>query len=210
MTDNTIAFTDKQSARKYFLELRKSISTDIRQDLDQSLFANTIALSAFKDSDVILCYSPVRGEPNILPIADYALKHGKKVAFPISHVKEKQLTFHEITSISDLNVGTYNIPEPSEALPKITDFSKTLCIVPALAFDCLGFRLGYGGGYYDRFLSSFNGTSLGLVYSQLYTKALPTDIFDAIVDIIVTENGGYFSNEQKRNKKTKYSSSENY
>ena len=161
------------------------------------LFLNTVGLSAFSDAEAILCYYPIRGEPNVLPLAEHAIRLGKKVAFPISHIKERQLSFHEIKSLSDLTTGAYKIPEPSEMLPEITDFSKALCIVPALAFDVRGVRLGYGGGYYDKFLSTFNGTAIGLAYNDFYVNKLPSEPHDAMVSIIVTENGGYFSCEKK-------------
>lgn len=198
MIDAITSYSDKPSARAYFLELRKRISEVTRQDLDKALFSNTVATSTFIETDVILCYYPVRGEPNVLPLAIHALELGKTVAFPVSHIKERQLTFHPIKNLSDLTTGAYKIPEPSKTLPMISDFSNTLCIVPALAFNKNGKRLGYGGGYYDRFLSSFNGTSVGLVYSQFYADHIPTDPHDAAVDIIITENGGYISREKKK------------
>ena len=67
--------------------------------------------------------------------------------------------------------------------------SDTLCILPALAYDAQGNRLGYGGGYYDRFLSNFAGTSVLAIYSFLYADSLPTDNFDKQADKIITEKG---------------------
>ena len=192
MTDILTDNLDKQTARSYFLELRRNLSEVWRSNMDRMLLSNTLKAPAFKEAKVILCYYPVRGEPGILPIATYAIGLGKKVAFPISHPKERRLSFHVINSLSDLSSGAYNIPEPLEELPIVTDFSDSLCIVPALAFDRTGRRLGYGGGYYDRFLSTFNGTSAGLAYSQFFVDKIPTDAHDAAVDIIITENGGYY------------------
>lgn len=196
MTDIITKQTDKKEIRAHFLELRGSFSDGERSQLDEALFLNSVATPQFASADTILCYYPVRKEPNILPIVEYALKQGKKVAFPISHTTERHLSFHIISELSQLSVGTYNIPEPSAELPEITDFSNALCLVPALAFDKNGRRLGYGGGYYDRFLSCFNGVSMGLAYSNFYVDDLPTEAHDAAVDIMITENGGYFHNEK--------------
>lgn len=195
MIDIITKQTDKKEVRAHFLELRRSFSDIECSRLDEALFKNAVAAPQFASADTILCYYPVRKEPNILPIAEYALKLKKKVAFPISHKAERHLSFHIISELSELSVGAYNIPEPSASLPEITDFSNTLCLVPALAFDKNGRRLGYGGGYYDRFLSVFNGVSMGLSYSNFYVDDLPTETHDATVDIIITENGGYFHNE---------------
>lgn len=184
--------TDKQAARSILLKLRNEISETERAELNKRLFEKTAELRIFKEAETLLCYYPVRGEPDILPLAQYTLELGKKVAFPISHVSDKRLSFHVISNLSELTRGTYNIPEPSEAAAEITDFSGSLCIVPALAFDKEGHRLGYGAGYYDRFLSSFNGVSIGLAYSQFYVDKIPFDKHDASVNIIITENGGYF------------------
>ena len=184
--------TDKQAARSILLKLRNEISETERAELNKRLFEKTAELRIFKEAETLLCYYPVRGEPDILPLARYALELGKKVAFPISHVSDIRLSFHVISNLSELTRGTYNIPEPSEAATEITDFSESLCIVPALAFDKEGHRLGYGAGYYDRFLSSFNGVSIGLAYSQFYVDKIPFDKHDASVNIIITEDGGYF------------------
>ena len=196
MIDLAAKLTNKKEARAHFLALRRSIPEDRRNFLDGALFSIASNHSAFLKAEAVLCYYPVRGEPNILPLAEYALQLGKTVAFPISHTDERHLSFHKINSLSELSEGAYRIPEPSKTFPEITDFSSAICIVPALAFNRQGKRLGYGGGYYDRFLSKFNGISMGLAYSDFFVPCFPTDAHDATADIIITENGGYFPYEQ--------------
>ena len=88
----------------------------------------------------------------------------------------------------------YGIPEPPEHLPEITDFNGAFCVVPALAFSKNGQRLGYGGGYYDRFLSDFDGVSAGLCYSDFFINKLPAEKHDIALDIIVSEKGVFFPN----------------
>ncbi len=184
--------TQKAVSRKHFRELRKSISNESRSLLDTALFSNTAALPQFQRADTVLCYYPVKDEPNILHLVKYALEEGKRIAFPVSHVEEKRLSFHEVTDISQLTVGAYGIPEPPKSAPEISDFSNSFCIVPALAFDKNGKRLGYGGGYYDRFLSEFNGIAAGLTYSYFFVESVPTEEHDASLDIIITEKGVSF------------------
>ncbi len=188
----------KSTSRKHFRELRQSISVESKYLLDTALVSNTAILEAFQNAETILCYYPVRGEPNILPLARYAQSQGKKIAFPISHIKERRLSFHTVSDISELVGGSYGIPEPPIKNTEVTDFSNTFCIVPAMAIGKNGQRLGYGGGYYDRFLSSYNGVSAGLVYSFFLVDAVPAEKHDVALDIIITEKGASFINGKKR------------
>ena len=187
----------KKASRAHFRRVRKDISSESRCLLDSALFSNIASHPAFLNADTVLCYYPVKSEPNILPLIRHALSNGKKIAFPISHPESSTLTFHRVESISDLTVGTYDIPEPPAYAPQVCEFNKSICIVPALAFDSNGNRLGYGGGYYDRFLKSFNGVSILPIYSLLFSEFLPTDENDQKVDIIITEEGVAFVNEKK-------------
>lgn len=197
MNNSLLLEMSKQDSRSHFLEIRKSISDESRYLLDSALFSNAAITSQFQKAKTILCYYPIRKEPNVIPLVRHAQDLGKTIAFPISHVEERRLSFHAVSDVSELVVGAYGIPEPLKDLPEITDFSNSLCLVPALAFDKNGRRLGYGGGYYDRFLSSFDGISMGLAYSLFYVESLPTEAHDATVDIIITENGGYFPYEKQ-------------
>ena len=79
--------------------------------------------------------------------------------------------------------------EPQADLPVIPPEAIDLVLVPGLAYDQEGWRLGYGGGYYDRFLKGFMGTSLGVIYDALLLNALPHDANDVQMDFIVSENG---------------------
>lgn len=185
----------KKEARIIFKKIRSELSGEEREPLDSTLFSNVISCKCFADADTVLCYYPVKGEPNILPIAEYALKMKKTVAFPISHVQSKKLSFHSVKSLSELKKGAYGIPEPSPESSSPTDLKRAICIVPALAFDKTGKRLGYGGGYYDRFLSEFEGKSIGLAYSIFYVDKLPADEYDATINLIITEKGEVFLNE---------------
>lgn len=198
MTKDILPRADKPTARSYFIGLRKEISNESRYLLDTALFSNAAILPQYLDSDLLLCYYPIKREPNILPLIRHAQTLGKTVAFPISHVEERRLSFHAVSDLSELVTGAYGIPEPPEWLPEIGAFTNALCLVPALAFDRKGHRLGYGGGYYDRFLSGFDGITLGLAYSSFFVDTVPSEDHDASVDIIITEKGGYFPYEERK------------
>lgn len=197
MIDNVAVAAEKSELRAHLSAVRKSISKEEKLLLDRTLVDLASRLPEFIDSDTLLCYYPIKSEPNILPLAELALSLGKAVAFPISHREGATLTFHQIRDLSALRSGEYGIPEPDASLATPKDLSRAVCIVPALSVDKFGKRLGYGGGYYDRFLENFEGTSLCLIYSALCVDRLPTDEHDISVDMIITEKGGVYVNEKK-------------
>ena len=100
------------------------------------------------------------------------------------------MRFFQINGVQSLVGGEYKgILEPIEDTSnELLDFSNCLCVVPALAFDINGYRLGWGGGYYDRFLSkNRNVSTVGLVYSSCITDAVPKDNYDISVDFVISE-----------------------
>jgi 5-formyltetrahydrofolate cyclo-ligase len=90
-----------------------------------------------------------------------------------------------------LEAGTYGINEPTKASPRASFTKNTICIVPALAFDKKGFRLGYGKGYYDRFLNNFEGISIGVAFDRFICDALPINDTDIAVGSIIKSSGSH-------------------
>ena len=113
----------------------------------------------------------------------------KRVAFPISQTDTCTLDFRFVNSIDELQTGAYGIFEPRENAAKATFTERTLCVVPALAVDKEGFRLGYGKGYYDRFLCDFKGLSACALLNGFSCESLPHDENDIPVNIIIFETG---------------------
>ena len=177
----------KKEKRSIYREKRKDISKEQKEALDKILFDKIISLKEFCESSIVLVYYPINDEINTIPIIEYALSNGKRVALPISSTVDHTLTFRFISSLKELKCGAYSIPEPSEDSEMFNDGNNTLCIVPGLIFDRLGHRLGYGKGFYDRFLSGFNGITVGLCYSGFLLDRLPTDENDRAVDIILSD-----------------------
>lgn len=177
----------KKEKRSFYRKKRKDIAEAQREALDKILFDKAVSLKEFHEASVILAYYPINDEINTLPIIEYALNVGKRVALPISSTADHTLTFRFISSVKDLKKGAYSIPEPPEDAKIFANEESALCIVPALAFDKKGNRLGYGNGFYDRYLSNFNGITLGLCYSDFLSEELPTDENDRAVDIVVSD-----------------------
>ncbi|MDR1628906.1 MAG: 5-formyltetrahydrofolate cyclo-ligase, partial [Oscillospiraceae bacterium] len=119
-----------------------------------------------------------------------ALERGKTVAVPRCVDGTRDMDFFVIRSLHELEKGSFGVMEPNpETCEKLPDYQRGLCIVPALAFDKEGFRLGYGKGYYDRFLSLFKGETLGLCYADCFSeKPLPHGKYDKRVSLVITEN----------------------
>ena len=178
---------EKKELRAKYLALRSQLSDDVRKEKDARLFETLTSLACFKTADTLLAYYPVRGEVGLISIVEEALRLGKKVAFPISDKESLTLDFRIISSLSELKEGGYDIPEPPKTAKKLTNTATALCIVPALAFDRDGFRLGYGKGYYDRFLAGFDGITVGLAYSEFLADEVPALENDVRVDLIITE-----------------------
>jgi 5-formyltetrahydrofolate cyclo-ligase len=189
MQTNFLSYSDADK-KKARLELAK-IRADIydKQKYSELLCNGIEALKEYKDADVILLYFPTRSEPDISALADIARRDGKKIAFPISVTKDCTLDFRFLSSPDELEIGAYGIREPKADAERATLSDRTLCIVPALAVDADGYRLGYGKGYYDRFLSTFEGNAVVAIHSSLVCERLPRNDTDIPIQTIITETG---------------------
>lgn len=185
--------SDLTSQKKIFRSQSKSIrqkfTTTQKAYYDNQIFQNVINLPQYVNSNKILLYISNNIEVDTIKILENAINSGKTVLAPKCIVATKQMEFYIINSISDLVLGAYNILEPNISKCKIDyNLDNSVCFVPALAFDNLGYRLGFGMGYYDRFLSNFNGQKIGLCYSECIYDKLPCNNFDTKVDVLITEN----------------------
>lgn len=179
--------TQKIEFRAEFRERRRALDADLRAKMDAKICETIMSLASFRYCDTLLIYSPTPDEINVNPVANEALRRGKKVAFPISHGKGI-MTFHTVTSLDELESGKNGIKEPPKTNPVCDPHTaNVLCIVPAFAFDPDGYRLGYGGGYYDRYLADFVGNKIGVAYSEFIVPHLPRGRFDIAVNLLVSE-----------------------
>jgi len=187
----------KEEVRSFFREKRQDIPESEKIRADMSITEKVLMLDDYKRAKVVLAYYPIKNEVNILPVVEDALSKGKNVAFPISDVNTHTLTFRFVSSVEDMKKGAYSIPEPSEESGLFEYSDCAICIVPGLVFDRSGNRLGYGKGFYDRFLSSFDGVSLGVCRSDFLVNGIPADENDRRVDIIISDTEEVFVYERK-------------
>lgn len=180
---------EKARLRRELLATRQALSPQMRQSWDEKLFRALTERAEYRRCRLLLAYYPIRGEIDVRPLVARAYADGKEVAFPVSDPKEHTMVFRTVPSLAELKAGAYGIPEPPCCFPSVQDFAESLCLVPALSFTKDGLRLGYGGGFYDRFLSDFDGCSVGLTYEALFSRSLPCLATDRRVQLILTEKG---------------------
>lgn len=187
----------KNILRAKYKDIRKSLLKETTSNLeikkytlDRQIFKNLISNIDFNRYNAVLCYVSFGIEVDTLSLIEYLTKNGIDVYAPKCYREDSSMRFFKIDSIKSLIQGDYKgILEPIEDTSiELTDFSNCLCIVPALSFDTLGYRLGWGGGYYDRFFqSNTNIFKIGLVYNSCIADTLPRDNYDISVDLVVSE-----------------------
>lgn len=180
----------KDRLRRQYKELRAGIPAEEKEKRDSAICQAALSLVSFRHADIVLLYAPMKQEINVLPIAEAALQKGKRVAFPRCNAENRTMQYHFIESLADLAVSTYGICEPGACHP-IYDPSirsdSAVCFIPGLVYDRKGYRLGYGKGFYDRYLSSFCGCRIGVIYSSCIIPEVPRGRFDIRCDILLTE-----------------------
>ena len=122
----------------------------------------------------------------------FLLARQKKIAFPRCDKETHTMRYHIVSSLDELAPDTYGLLEPPPDAPVYdpqTEKGSAVCFVPGLVYDRAGYRLGYGKGFYDRYLSRFSGCTLGVVYSDYILPVVPRGRYDVSVDILLTEKG---------------------
>lgn len=180
---------EKNRLRKSIKELRNAQDSAEKAEKDRKIAENLFSLKEFVSAQKILCYISEKNEVDTENIVSKLFRLNKTVAAPRVRDSEGNLDFYEITSFNQTQKSAFGVREPiAEKCKKLVDFSSSVCILPALAFDINGYRLGYGKGCYDRFLGSYSGFKIGICYENCIFDALPKDEFDIAADIVVTEN----------------------
>ncbi|MBE6636945.1 MAG: 5-formyltetrahydrofolate cyclo-ligase [Ruminococcaceae bacterium] len=182
---------EKHRIRQEMLARRLAIPNDIRHRADAAMVSRFVNLASFRFAEVLLLYAPIQGEPSLLAVCETAQKLGKAIAFPKCDPETNTMQYHLVPSIEALRVGAYGILEPEEQADIYHPHpdKHDICVVPAVCYDRNGYRIGYGKGYYDRYLSGFGGTTVGLTMHEFLLPTLPRGRFDRSVDLVITEKG---------------------
>ena len=183
----------KKELRTIYKAKRHTLTSECKAELDAVICTQILESISYKYADVVLMFYPTEYEINILPIFEKAKADGKKVAFP-KCVSKGIMKFYLAETEADFEKSRYGINEPREGCKEYTDGSAMhpLCIVPSLCAFTDGRRLGYGGGYYDRFLAHFEGISMCVQYEQNLHEDIPFEKrYDKKTDVVVTEKAVY-------------------
>ncbi len=179
----------KMRLRAQFRAIREEMDPDVREAADRSIADTVRTLWQYRASRQILVYVSTPIEVDTYRIIEQAWADGKRVAVPRCVPDTRNMEFYYIESMDDLSPGSFGVLEPqADPTRLVSDFSKAMCLIPAFSYDYTGYRLGYGKGYYDRFLSNFNGYRIGICYSSCVRRYLPHGRFDRPVQLLVTEN----------------------
>ncbi len=178
---------EKRKQRILFSSLRNSLSKSEKDFFDRRILTAFLNSDFYCNFSVFLVYVSIGNEVDTINLIEILLENNKTVAVPLCHGNE--MVFCKINSLNDLSVGTFGILEPNiKSEISQNEINDSICIVPGLSFDLFGNRLGYGKGFYDRFLSENNIVTVGFTYERCISNNLPADIFDKKIDYILTEN----------------------
>lgn len=176
--------SEKKKIRKYYKEKRDHLSAEQVNSYSEDICKHVIQLQVFRKTEYIFAYYPLGNEADIRAIIEKAWSLGKRVAFP--KVFGDMMRFFEISDFSSLHSGTFGVMEPEEKNP--VSWSTPLVLVPGVAFDLNGGRMGFGKGYYDKYLASIpTCITMGISYDFQITDELPMEPTDVALDYIISE-----------------------
>ncbi|MDA8443189.1 MAG: 5-formyltetrahydrofolate cyclo-ligase [Peptococcaceae bacterium] len=181
----------KQQLRQAALTKRAALSADERAAKSQNISERIKELPAFQEAKTVMLYLDFRGEVETEALIEELLVQGKRVVVPVCNA-DKTITPKQICNISaDLQAGTWGIREPKpEVCPSVDPLEIDLVLVPGVAFDANGNRVGYGAGYYDRFVPQLRAAVplVALAFEAQILPEIQPDPHDCPMHMVVTES----------------------
>ncbi|MDN6196361.1 MAG: 5-formyltetrahydrofolate cyclo-ligase [Atopostipes suicloacalis] len=180
----------KESLRQLMQEKLAKLSEKERQNISRKMQDELFKLPSFKNAEVIGIYLSFGTEWDTRNIIKNAWDAGKKVVIPKTVPETKAMNFYQINNYSEVKKGHFGLEEP---IVEKTIYTKKenidFLLVPGLIFSKEGYRIGFGGGYYDRYLADFSNSTLSLVWTKQLVENLPINKYDIAVDHLLTEDG---------------------
>ncbi len=178
----------KKKLRAQAKEMRLSMSPVTKQSSDRKIKNKLLNLWAIREAETVLCYVSTSIEVDTRELINAFLQMGKRVAVPRCEGGKSEMNFYYINSLDELSPGSFGVDEPESQQERLcTQTRNSVCIVPAFMFDKYGYRLGYGKGYYDRYLSKYEGFTVGICYGSNLRDKLFNGKYDRAVDLVVTD-----------------------
>ncbi len=180
----------KQALRKELLAARKALSPENIIEKRLSITERLLILSCYGSAETILVYIPAHNEVDTLSLISSSWGKGKVILVPVCQPK-KELLLSKLESFDHLEKSLFGLREPSwQSLNPVPPVKVDIALIPGVGFDRHGCRLGYGGGYYDRFIPKLRPGCLkiGLAYDFQLLDTIPSDENDIRMDMIITES----------------------
>lgn len=180
----------KSAIRKEILNKRKQMSQEEVDAKSQQILNQLISLNIVENPQVILCYMDFRNEVKTDAIIEYLLEQDKVVVLPKVNTETNTLDLYQIEGFKDLVTSSMGIREPNEELPQILPSDIDLILAPGVAFDLNGYRMGYGGGFYDKLLPQVRPDCnvIALTFDLQLVPKLPIEGHDQPMSAILTES----------------------
>ncbi|MCC5889500.1 MAG: 5-formyltetrahydrofolate cyclo-ligase [Alkalibacterium sp.] len=180
----------KDTMRKSMLLSLDKIGRFERQRVEKDMHATLFDSILWQEAECIGLTVSGEGEWDTRAIMEKAWSEGKRVCVPKSIHNERALHFYELTSFDQLEKGYFGIEEPqTDKTVRCEKEAIDLLIVPGLVFLASGYRIGYGGGFFDRFLKDFTKPTVSLLHSNQIVESFPIETHDVPVDFLLTEEG---------------------
>lgn len=186
-------YIKKKNLRQDILNIRNNMNESEKKDKDNFIREKFLKSEYYKKSNKIFIYISYSSEINTIEIINKALDDGKKIFVPRTIFKTKVMDAVKINSLNNLKKDRYGIPEPAVHEPHIDPDELDLIVVPGVAFDKEGGRMGYGAGYYDRYFKKISEErkeeikKVALAYDFQVIEEVPMDKQDVKIDCIITE-----------------------
>jgi 5-formyltetrahydrofolate cyclo-ligase len=178
--------TGKSTFRKEMLAKRAAAGPSARAEADRNILAALTSLPEYLAADMVFCYVSTADEPDTLALFGDAWARGKRICVPLC-LSMGVMQAREITCPEDLKAGKYDIPEPKPHCLIVPPEDIDLNIVPCVCCDRDGYRLGYGGGFYDRWLEKRSAPAAVVCFENMIVPAVPREQHDQQADILVSD-----------------------
>lgn len=184
--NNDIRLIKKELRLKY-RAIRSGFSKQEKNDKDAKIEKRFLDSSMYKQASTLLCFVSTELEVNTHGIIRQALIDKKTVAAPKCIDKNGTMRFYVINSFDDLEEATFGLYEPRlDKCAQLKRYTGSLCVMPGFAFDSKGYRIGFGKGYYDRFLNKVDIIKVAVCYNECIANKLPKGRYDVPADYIIT------------------------
>jgi len=184
---SAVADEKKELRRQVRLQLAR-LSPEELHVSDEALFRRFLALPQVAAADTIFAFWGIPGkEPETARLIQALLTRGKRMGLP-RMLPEHQMEIRQYLPQRPLVPVSFGISEPDEGCPLLKREEIDLILVPAVCYDRQGYRLGFGGGYYDRWLEHFKGFRVGMCREAVLQDKVPTEAHDSRVDLLLTES----------------------